>query len=45
MNVLKHFFIAASREENYPFRYVQDQLKANGNELANLIYNRNAIIY
>ncbi|CAF4430853.1 unnamed protein product, partial [Adineta steineri] len=27
------------------FRYVQDQLKANGNELANLIYNRNAIIY
>jgi len=45
INVLKHLFIAASREENYPFRYVQDQLKANGKELANLIYNRNAIIY
>ncbi|UJR31040.1 hypothetical protein I4U23_018550 [Adineta vaga] len=45
INVLKHLFVAASREENYPYRYVQDQLRANSNELANLIYNRNAIIY
>ncbi|CAF2754762.1 unnamed protein product [Rotaria sp. Silwood2] len=45
INILKHLFVAASREEGYPFRYVQDQLKANGHELANLIYNRNAIVY
>ncbi|CAF2086670.1 unnamed protein product [Rotaria magnacalcarata] len=45
INVLKHLFIAASREEGYPFRYVQDQLKINGQELANLICNRNAIIF
>lgn len=29
----------------FQYRYVQDQIKANGKELANLIYNRNAIVY
>ncbi|CAF1062426.1 unnamed protein product [Didymodactylos carnosus] len=44
-NILKYLFVAASREEDYEYRYVQDHIRANGKELSRLIYDCHALIY